>query len=51
MVARPPCKGCEDRSMSCHSTCEKYLDFKKLNDEIRKNERILKKKNNPYYYC
>lgn len=32
-----PCKGCKDRSMGCHSTCEKYLEYDKLNDE-RRNE-------------
>lgn len=24
-----PCKDCEDRVLYCHSTCEKYAEFKK----------------------
>lgn len=35
MAIKVPCKNCSDRHMSCHSTCEKYLKFKKQNDEIR----------------
>ena len=25
----PPCKGCKDRPLGCHSTCEVYKDWKK----------------------
>lgn len=28
-----PCKGCEDKELYCHSTCERYLDFVKKKDE------------------
>ena len=31
----PPCKDCEDRHTTCHSTCEKYAEYKK-NIEIAK---------------
>lgn len=32
-----PCKGCEERRAGCHSVCEKYITYKKENDEYRKN--------------
>lgn len=35
MAIKVPCKNCSDRHTMCHSTCEKYLKFKKQNDEIR----------------
>ena len=30
------CKNCPDRALLCHSTCEKYLTFRKKMDDIRK---------------
>lgn len=24
----PPCKGCEDRAVGCHSSCERYKQYK-----------------------
>lgn len=27
-----PCKNCEDRTIKCHSTCEKYLAYRKQMD-------------------
>lgn len=29
-----PCKDCPDRFVGCHSTCEKYIQFKK---DVRKD--------------
>ena len=29
-----PCKGCTDRQIGCHSTCQRYQDAKKDWDEI-----------------
>lgn len=30
----PPCKrGCPDRSPTCHTTCEKYKEYRKRRDE------------------
>ena len=37
-----PCKDCKDRYLGCHGKCEKYLTLKKLNDEQRRKERMLK---------
>lgn len=39
-----PCLNCQDRIVSCHSNCKKYLDFKKehkiLKDKINKNKQM-----------
>lgn len=29
-----PCKDCPDRVVGCHSTCEKYIAFRKYRDEL-----------------
>lgn len=28
---KPPCKDCQNRNMTCHSTCEAYLAFVEWN--------------------
>lgn len=34
---KPPCsRDCPDRSITCHSTCERYLDYFAENEKIRK---------------
>lgn len=30
-----PCKDCTDRKPLCHSTCEKYAEYKKKANKIR----------------
>lgn len=30
-----PCKGCEERTLKCHASCERYLAFRKEADMIR----------------
>lgn len=42
------CKGCTERTVGCHSTCEKYKRFKEQNDEIR--EKKIKAKSEEYYH-
>lgn len=32
-----PCYNCPDRDYGCHSSCSKYLEFKKKQEEINKN--------------
>ena len=34
-----PCKDCAERQIGCHSTCKKYVDFRKRLDEKNKLER------------
>ena len=31
-----PCKNCKDRSVGCHSLCEKYTEWKGQHEDIRK---------------
>ena len=33
-VPKPPCKDCTDRNEQCHGTCERYLKWKKMREEI-----------------
>jgi hypothetical protein len=28
-----PCKGCQQRHLGCHGTCEKYQEFRRIHDE------------------
>ena len=32
-----PCKGCTDRHEACHSTCEKYKDWKQEFEVLKAN--------------
>lgn len=38
------CKNCEDRTVGCHSTCERYIKAKAEHDAIREAEYELKTK-------
>lgn len=38
-VSGCPCLGCGDRCVNCHSTCDKYKEWKVLQDKARTNER------------
>lgn len=35
-----PCKGCEDRKLYCHSSCERYAKFKDEHEVVRKNMKL-----------
>lgn len=52
---RKNCKGCAYRTISCHSSCQVYLEFQTRNEEKKKNEvkyLLEKKRNNvPFFYC
>ena len=37
-----PCKDCSDRHSLCHSTCEKYITWKKEHDELQAKIRAEK---------
>lgn len=44
MIKTPncPCQGCPDRSITCHSTCSKYIKWKKIashNNELERKAR------------
>lgn len=34
-MGKAPCKNCEFRAVGCHSVCEKYIEYKRKNDEER----------------
>lgn len=34
------CKDCADRHESCHSTCERYLEFKRECEKARENRKV-----------
>ena len=31
---KTPCKDCQERELNCHSVCEDYISYKKLNQDI-----------------
>lgn len=37
-----PCKGCTERNAECHVDCERYKEFQKVVERIRK-ERVKQK--------
>ena len=37
---KAPCKYCEKRYVGCDGRCEKYLEFKKANDERLKQKSL-----------
>ena len=44
-----PCKDCESRFLGCHSTCERYNDFKKYREELNEQRhQVLHELNKPY---
>lgn len=34
-TAQPPCKGCSERALNCHSRCAKYKTYKQKLEENR----------------
>jgi len=45
-----PCKDCKERSIGCHSKCEKYKEFKTANDAYNKKTRLAKMYRSDTYY-
>jgi hypothetical protein len=41
---KPPCLNCEGRSITCHSHCDKYLDYAKARKKLTIKEREEKRK-------
>lgn len=41
---KAPCKGCSERHLYCHDSCEKYKRWK---EEIRKSKKYIESKRNP----
>lgn len=40
-MAKAPCKGCVGRFVGCHSTCTKYIEFRK---ELDKHNKVVAEK-------
>lgn len=41
-LAHNPCRGCEERYVGCHSSCEKYIKAKEEIEEAKRKERLYK---------
>lgn len=41
-MIKSPCHKCKEREVGCHSTCEKYAEFRQRLDEINEREREAK---------
>ena len=49
MRKTPPCKGCFDRTVTCHGFCQKYKQWRAEQDEEnRKREEAKQKENDSY---
>lgn len=44
-----PCKGCEDRQLHCHSSCERYKEYRAILDD-NKNEKQAEREVNSFIY-
>lgn len=44
-----PCRDCGQRHLKCHSTCEKYLEFRKELDMQNQYKREEQLKENDYW--
>lgn len=45
-----PCYECEDRAVGCHATCEKYINWRKEYDKLKKVYKKQKKQRTDGYY-
>ena len=43
-----PCKDCPDRVIGCHSHCEKYAEYKRVNNEYNKSLREARLREDDY---
>ena len=37
-----PCKDCENRHLRCHTECQQYIDWDKVNSKLREQESQLR---------
>lgn len=49
MMPASPCKGCQERRLHCHSSCEKYLLYRQKIEE-NKNERHNCTEENAFFF-
>lgn len=48
-MTKAPCKDCPNRQVGCHSTCEKYIVFRKERDELNELKNKAKNDEKSYY--
>lgn len=36
---KPPCKDCTERTVGCHSKCEKYIEWKNKDSQVKEANR------------
>ena len=48
-MSKSPCKDCVDRQVGCHSTCEKYIAFRKELDDLHEVVERKKRMENDYF--
>jgi hypothetical protein len=46
-MIKVPCKDCTQRNISCHSDCEKYLEYKRLAQEDKQKRSEYWQKHKP----
>lgn len=39
VCSNAPCYGCSKRCLGCHSICEQYKEWRKVNEKAKANER------------
>ncbi|MBO5969291.1 MAG: hypothetical protein J6S14_12425 [Clostridia bacterium] len=44
-----PCKDCPDRKLGCHSICEKYIEYTKFREELRRKRQEAYRQDHDYY--
>lgn len=47
---KAPCYWCEERTTYCHTNCEKYIEFQKINQMLRDSRNRETKKNFDQFY-
>ena len=48
---KSPCYWCEERTIYCHTNCEKYIEFQKINQMLRDSRNRETQKNfDKFYY-
>ena len=45
---KAPCYWCEERTTYCHTNCEKYIEFQKINQMLRDSRNRETQRKNTY---
>lgn len=44
-----PCLDCKERILKCHSTCDKYINYRKDKDTLNRKIKDVKDKESMFY--